>query len=467
MRLRRGWAAVWLWLLPGIAWTQDGDEPPRTPDLREAAAAETSNAGVSSAAEPETVEPAVRKWHYLTRLEATTWTLLPRTGVGVETGFVQIEPLVVIDGGPEFGINVGAPVRLRLWGGGEGAGLVRHEDWDTLSDWGQLFRGLKFGSDNAPLGVWFGALEDYSLLTGHLVRRYSNRTNPDYHPAGGFFTGTLGPLYTEAFASDVLGARLMGAELSLDVQHVLFGQPPEKGRYTLALSAVHDWGRAGGRAPSVTLAHLDATAIVVVRPGFEAHVVAGWGGRPGEGDAWGAVAGGGLDAVTPTLDLWLRLEVRHQHGGFRQGYFGPDYELARFRAAGPDGLPLAEARFPSGHSAYGELKVGWDAVSYGGLQRHLMLTLGVEAFTWGRFDVDGRVAVQLFQRNLELAVKGLGVGMGKPGARYLGAAEGRWRFLGGKLYAMGTGGTLLFPGVEGTLRPGAFASVGLGVDNAR
>jgi hypothetical protein len=59
------------------------------------------------------------------------------------------------------------------------------------------------------------------------------------------------------------------------------------------------------------------------------------------------------------------------------------------------------------------------------------------------------------------------MGMGKSGARYLGEAEVRWRFLGGKLYAMGTGGTLLFPGAEGTLRPAAFASVGLGVDDAR
>ena len=58
-------------------------------------------------------------------------------------------------------------------------------------------------------------------------------------------------------------------------------------------------------------------------------------------------------------------------------------------------------------------------------------------------------------------------GLGQPGARYLGAAEVRWRFLGGKLYAVGTGGTLLFPTSEGTLRPGAFASVGLGVDHAR
>ncbi|RKI03660.1 hypothetical protein D7Y04_01405 [Corallococcus sp. AB038B] len=401
------------------------------------------------------------------RLDATTLALLPRAGFGPDEGFLQVEPTVAFERGQDFGLNLGAPLRLRLWRGGAGRGLVRREDWDSLSDFGQVVRGLKLGSDDAPVGVWFGALESYSLLSAHLVRRYSNRSNPDYHPAGGFLTGTLGPLYTQAFVSDVLGARLMGAEVALDVQHLLFGHPDEPGRYTLALSAVHDWGRAGGRAPSVTLAHLDGTAVVVARPDFEAHLIAGWGGRPGEGGAWGVVVGAGADALTPTLDMRLRLEVRRQHGGFRQGFFGPDYELARFRAVGPDGVPLAEALFPDGYSAFGEAEVGWDAVGYGGLYKHLKLSLGAEAFSWGRFDVDGRVAVQLFARSLEVALKGLGMGMGQSGARYLGAAEARWRFLGGKLYAMGTGGTLLFPTSEGTLRPGAFASVGLGVDNAR
>jgi len=142
-------------------------------------------------------------------------------------------------------------------------------------------------------------------------------------------------------------------------------------------------------------------------PALKPFVIAGWGGRPGEAGAWGAVVGVGADAVTPTLDMTLRLEVRRQHGGFRQGSFGPDYELARFRVAGPDGVPLSEAPFPDGFSLYGEAVVGWDAVSYGGLQRHLMLSLGAEAFTWGRFDVDGRVAVQLFERSLEVALKAL------------------------------------------------------------
>ncbi|MHA7634653.1 hypothetical protein [Corallococcus sp. M7] len=408
-------------------------------------------------------EPS-RSWSSLARLEVAPLAFLPRSGGGETEGFVQLEPTLILDGGPEFGLNLGAPVRLRAWGG---TGLVRREDWDSLSDFGQVVRGLKLGSDNAPVGVWFGALESYSLLSAHLVRRYSNRGNPDYHPAGGFLTGTLGPFYTHAFASDVLGARIMGAEVALDVQHVLFGQPHEPGRYTLALSAVHDWGRTGGRTPSVTLAHVDGTAVVAVRPGFEAHLIAGWGGRPGEGGAWGAVMGMGADALTPTLVLRLRLEVRRQHGGFRQGFFGPDYELARFKAAGPNSVPLAKAVFPDGYSVFSETEVGWDSVRYGGLYKHLKLSLGAEAFSWGRFDVDGRVSMQLFARSLEVAVKGLGVEMGQPGARYLGAAEVRWRFLGRKLYALGTGGTLLFPTPERTLRPGAFASVGLGVDDAR
>jgi hypothetical protein len=410
---------------------------------------------------------SARRLHYLTRLEVAGLALLLSEGVDGAESYAQLTPMLVLDGGEDVGVNLGAPVRLRLGGGTPGAGLVRREDWDSLSDWGQLVRALKLGSDASPVGLWAGALDSYSLLSGHLVRRYSNRTHPDYHPAGAFLTATVGPLYLEAFSSDVLGARLMGAEAALDLAHLFTGPREQPGRYTLALSAVHDWGRAGGPSPQVTLAHLDGTAVLLVRPGFELHVLAGWGGRPGRGGAWGAVAGVGADVVTPTLDARLRLEVRRQRGGFRQGFFGPDYELARFRAAGASGLPVVEAPFPEGSSVYGEAVVGWDAVRLGGLrQRHLHFSLGAEAFTWGRVDVDGRLATQLAERRVEVAVGALAVGVGKPEARYLYSGEVRWRF-GGWLYALGQGGTLLFPAPDGTLRPGAFASLGLGVDHAR
>nr|WP_240359435.1 hypothetical protein [Pyxidicoccus trucidator] len=356
------------------------------------------------------------------RLEGATLALLPRPGAGEDAGYLQVTPMLVAELGEDFGVNLGAPLRVRLWGGD--GGWVRREGWDSLSDFGQVVRALKLGSDNAPLGVWLGALERYSLLSAHLVRRYSNRANPDYHPAGALLTGWWAPLYVEAFTSDMLGARLMGAEVEVDVEHVLFGRPKQRQHYTLSLSAVHEWGKTGGASPAMTLAHLDTAAVVLVRPGYELHVLAGWGGRPGDGGAWGAVAGVGADSHTPTRVMTLRLEARRQHGGFRQAFFGPDYEVGRFLAAGSAVVPLALAPFPDGYSAYGEAAVTWDAEALGGvLQRHL-------------------------------------------GPRYLVSGEARWRFA-GKLYALASGGTLLFPEAGGTLRPGAFASFGLGVDHAR
>ena len=90
----------------------------------------------AGAMEPPLSAAPAGQWRYLTRLEATGLALLPRAGAGAEEAFAQMEPTLIVDGGAEFGLNLGAPVRLRLGGGGEGAGLVRREDWDSLSDWG-------------------------------------------------------------------------------------------------------------------------------------------------------------------------------------------------------------------------------------------------------------------------------------------------------------------------------------------
>lgn len=407
------------------------------------------------------------RWPGLARLEVSTRVLVPRGGAEGAEVVAQLTPTVVVDGGDEWSLHVGAPVRVRLWGGEAGARRVREEDWDSLSDWGQVVRALQVGGDSARVGLWVGELEDYSLVSGHLVRRYSNRAHPDYHPAGASLTARVAPLYVEAFTSDVLGARLTGAQADVDVEQLLGGAPREPGRYMVGLSAVRDWGRAEGVSPPVTLVHVDGTAVVVVRPGFEVHVLGGWGERVGEAGAWGAVAGVGVDAVGSTLDMKVRLEARAQRGGFRQGFFGPDYELSRWSAVGTRGVPVAQAPFPEGFSAYGEAVVGWDGVRLGGLlQRHLHLSLGVEVFDWGRVDVDGRLAVQLAERSLEVGVSALALGLGQPGARQVYSGQVRWRFA-GMLYALGQCGTLLSPIAQGELRSGAFAAFGLGVDNAR
>ena len=106
------------------------------------------------------------------------------------------------------------------------------------------------------------------------------------------------------------------------------------------------------------------------------------------------------------------------------------------------------------------------APSPSSLQRHLHLSLGAEVFDWGRVDVDGRVALQLAGRRMEVAVKGLALGLGQPGARHLYSGELRWRFA-SRLYALAQGGTRLSPRADGTLRPVVFAAFGLGVDHAR
>jgi hypothetical protein len=401
--------------------------------------------------------------HYRARLEVTGLALRPGAPGDMTEGYVQVAPGLTLDGGASWGVTVGAPVRIHVIDGGMG---VRARDWDSLSDFGQVLRALRLGDDTSSVALWAGALEDYTLLSGHLVRRYSNRSHPDDHPAGAYLTGTLGPTYAELFASDVLGARLFGGEVALDLMHLVSGPPEQPGRYTLSLSAVRDFGRAGGRSTPISLAHTDLTAVFFYRENLQVHALAGVGARPEWAGAWGAVAGLGLEQRHQRLEVGARLEARLQRGGFRQGFFGPDYELSRFSTAGPSALPAAQAPFQVGHSAFGELVLGWDALDREHPERHLEFSIAVEAFTWGRLDADARVATWLADRRLHLAFNALAVAVGQPGARHLLSGEVRYRFA-GNLYALAQGGTLLFPQQDSTLKPGAFISLGLGVDHAR
>lgn len=413
--------------------------------------------------------PDEEELHYGVSLEVSGLALLPEAeGRSVE-GHAQVEPTLILDGGERFGLNVGAPLRLHVAGrdfAATGAGLLRARDWDSLSDFGQLVRELKVGAPSSPVMLRAGALDEYSLMGGHLVGRYSNRLNSDYHPAGVVLSGALGPLSAEAFTSDVLAARMMGGELALNLARLLGDASQPSGWRALSLSAVHDAGRAEGRTPEVTLVHADLDVGLVFRDDFQVFVLAGAGTRAGMEGAWGALVGAGLESASDTLRVHAQVEARRQHGGFRQGFFGPDYELGRFVAAGTSSLPVARAPFAEGYSVFGELIVAHDTLHLDHARRELHLSMAAEAFSWGRLDAQVRVSTWRKLRTLYLALEALVVGVGQPHARYTASGEVRYRFS-RRLYVLARGGTLLFPRPDSTVRPGVSALLGLGADYAR
>jgi hypothetical protein len=68
-------------------------------------------------------------WLTLTRLEAAALSLHPADREGVAEGFAQVEPTLIIERGPEFSLQLGAPVRVRVWGAAAERGKIRREDW--------------------------------------------------------------------------------------------------------------------------------------------------------------------------------------------------------------------------------------------------------------------------------------------------------------------------------------------------
>jgi len=400
--------------------------------------------------------------HYGVDLRLSGLALWTGMDAGLAEGYVQVEPTFILDGGEPLRLSLGAPLRLRLPSGPAGAhgSLVRMKDWDSLSDFGQLVRSLSLGTPASAVTLRAGALEDYSLLSGHLVNRYSNRSAPDAHPAGAFLTGSLGPLHAEVFASDVLAPRLLGGEVALDVAYLLGQAPEPTWRHALALSAVHDFGRATEAPSPPALAHADLDIGLVFHDDWQLFALAGVGtsvGGPGQGMPWGAVAGLGLETLSDIWQVHARLEARTQRGGFRQGFFGPDYEVARF---------LARPVFPDGASAFAELSLAHDSIHLDHARRELHLLLALEAFSWGRTDAQVRVAAWLDVRRLHVSLSALAVGVGQADARYTFSGELHYRFS-QHLYVLAQGGTLLFPSTDFHVRPGAFVSLGLGADYAR
>lgn len=389
---------------------------------------------------------------------------------GSQDLFGVVTPSLDFEGGEDFALALGASLRLRLFDDPpeqrafDFGGVLRREDWDQPSDFGQVLRLLRIGREGGGFYLWAGPAVRYTLGRGHLVSRFSNQASPDYHPAAGALQLSIGPTRTEVFASDLLGARLFAAEVSADLARLL-GKEQSADWFHVALSVAHDAGRAGGATGTLSLMELDLDASLHRSEAAQVVAFAGVGSRFNlRGADLGAALGLSADWRSVNFRLGGKAELRKVGGGFRFGMFGPAHELSRFAGTGLSGAPLADEVLPDSFSGYGELQLeSGDPGS--SPEPYFALSLGGEHFAFGRTDLDALLSAKLAQgralASVHLSLVGLGV---LP--RYSMGLEARWRFM-PSLYAAARGGTVFFPQPDSSLSRGVYVGVGVGADFER
>jgi hypothetical protein len=378
-------------------------------------------------------------------------------------GFVTVFPLLGVDRGEELAFLVGAPLRLSPpgWGAtGSSGGLLRREDWDEPSDWGHWLRELWWSAPGGWLRARAGLFSAEGLGFRHLVGRLAHGLTPDYHPAGAKLSLSVSAVDVEVLASDMLGARLFAGGVTLDVSRLLGQDEARAGRVRAGLSAAHDFGRAGGVSPPLTLTAADVDVTLHASERHQVLLLLGTGARLEAGARardLGALLGVVAAAEVGATRVQARLEARRHGGRFRFGLFGADYELARFSATGLAGPPLAEERLARGLSGLAELVLS--EARLGALS--LAVSAAVEHFAWGRTDADAVLSLISDGGASSLQVRAIATGLGG-GPRYSAQATVSQR-LRGTVHAWAGGGTLHFPRSGGGLTRGWSASAGLGV----
>lgn len=400
------------------------------------------------------------------------------TGFGPENGadfMTAIRPILGFAVGEVFSIELGPTFRLRIIDTptlnrpSDLGGVLRGADWDEASDFGSIIQALRVGREGGVFFASIGPKRKKTLGLGHLLWRYSNQTNPDYHPSGGELAVNLGPIHGEFFASDVLGARLFAGEIAWDIGATFTQDTAVHDRYVLAFSVAHDAQLAGRPfrpdrtliAPftptPATLLNLDASVVLFRSAELRWMVLAGTGVRANDRSDLGLVVGTTLDATVKEVGFSTRLELRKQAGGFRYGYFGPQYELQRFSDLGLREVSLSQASLPDSGSAFLEVRAG-----IGG---KLTFDLAAEYYFWQRLDVDGTLSLALLDDWFFLTARASVLGV---------LQQPRFNVTGGlrlrvlpSFYLLAEGGTVFFPQTDGTLLRGVYGSAGAGIDFER
>ncbi len=374
-----------------------------------------------------------------------------------------------------FSIELGPTFRLRIIDTpflnrpSDIGGVLRGADWDEASDFGQIVQSLRIGKEGGVFFVDLSPKRKKTLGLGHLLWRYSNQTNPDYHPTGGELAVNVGPLRGEFFASDVLGARLFAGEVAWDIGATFSQEAAVRDRYTLAFSVAHDAQLAGRpfrperNTPGIftpsqaTLLHLDASIVLFRSSELRWMVLAGTGVRASDRSDLGFVVGTTLDATVKEVGFSARLELRKQAGGFRHGYFGPQYELQRFSDLGFRELSQSDALLPDSGSGFLELRAG--------IGTKVTFDFAAEYFFWQRLDLDGTLSLALLDDWFFLTARTSILGLLQQ-PRYQVSGGLRWRIF-PSVYLLAEAGTVVFPQVDGTLLRGVQASAGAGFDFER
>ena len=400
-------------------------------------------------------------------------TGFPENGFDVMT---TLHPVIGFGVGDDFGIELGPTFRLRVFDQpsenrpSDIGGFLRGADWDELSDYVEILQSLRIAKETSVFHVRLGPARKKTLGLGHLLWRYNDQANPDYHPASATAVLRAGPIRAELFASDILGARLFAGEVAWDIGGTFSSDATVKDRYVLALELVHDANLsarpfrpdksvAAFTLPSVTLLHLDASAVLVRNAALRWMLMVGTGARDSSPAAdLGFLVGMTLDANVKEIGFSTRLELRKQAGGFRHGFFGPMYELQRFVDIGYNNQPsIGAARLPDGLSGFAELRVG--------IGTRITFDAAAEYFFWNRLDLDGGVSLALLGDWFFLTARTTILGIAQA-PRFAFNAGLRWRLF-PSFYVLGEGGTLFFPQPDGTLIRGLAFSGGVGVDFER
>ncbi|MFN7131498.1 MAG: hypothetical protein ACK4N5_05405, partial [Myxococcales bacterium] len=173
-------------------------------------------------------------------------------------GYVLVEPGVGWES-EALSVTLAAPVLLRVVDRAprEG-GLLRREDWDEASDFGQLLRRFRLSLGEGAVLVRAGALSWERIGHGTLVSGYANTLDPDRHPAGAAVSVSAGAVSAQALWSDVTRARAGGGALVVEPLS-LWGEPND--RVHLLAQGALDLQAPGDRALALWGVGVDAAVL--------------------------------------------------------------------------------------------------------------------------------------------------------------------------------------------------------------